>query len=759
MLRSFSRSLALILVFSFSTALPVLSQQLDPTFGNNGLVLTNFPPPASPLFTITRYAVQSFPLGNDILTVAQVSDQTPKLPPSIGIRLLRYANDGTYLGTIGSEDNFVAVDAVRQPGGRIVVVGYTFGIYSASGLGEPNWKIVSFNQNGTHDTSFNMTGVVVRGFAQNDDRINSVALQPDGKILVVGTSANSANGTVTIVGRYNADGSVDAAFGPYGEGFFDIYDGGNLSKRVLVTPGGKILLGGSTLTDASDRNLVILQYNANGTLDTTFGNQGASVILHNGSESFYDFALQSDSRIIVLASSTNGFQSAPNYIEQLLMVVRLTANGAPDPIFGNLAGRVLINTSPALNSAPGNYEPAGSETPLRIFSEGFNGDILFTAVSRQVLTTRRDVLMVFRINSSGRITGRSFTRRTPASQAISNVPNNQMNGLVKDSNGKILVSGGLPALPQGLQVALVRFSALSAVNNANHFLDYNFDGRAEFAVYRPNNAGQGLWLFLKSHTMQAGAEYQFDSREYGAPGDIPAPGDYDGDSVQDLAVFRPATGEWITRQIYLNNCAAMDCAETIQFGVSGDIPAPGDFDGDGRTDRAVFRPAEGNWYILLSTGGYNAFHFGQNGDKPVTGDYDGDGKSDAAVIRRENGKIFWYLVQSSNNQFVTFQFGNSEDKTAIADYNGDGRTEVAVWRPSNGTFYVLSNYTDFSFFQLGSNGDVPIPADFDGDKKDDFAVYTQVSGAHTFVRSSDGTVGGTQFGLATDIPIAAAYVR
>ena len=758
MLHLFSRSRALVFVFLFLNALPVWSQQLDPTFGNNGLVLTNFPPPVSPLFTITRYAVQSFPAGNEILTVAQVSDQTPKSPPSIGMRLLRYGNDGTYIGTIGGEDNFVAVDAVRQPGGKIVVVGYTYAIYSASGLGELNWKIVSFNSNGTHDTSFNTTGVVVRGFAQNEDRINSVALQADGKIVVLGTSANNANGTVTIVGRYNADGSVDASFGPYGEGFFDIYDGGNLSRKVLLTPGGKILLGGSTLTDGFDRNLVFVQYNPNGSPDTNFGNQGASVFLHNGSESFFDFALQSDGRIIVLASSTNGFPGAPNYIEQRLMVVRLTANGAADPIFGNLAGRILFNTSPALNSAPGNYEPAGSEIPLKILSEGFNGDILFTAVSRQVLTTRRDVLMVFRINSSGRIIGRTFMRRTPASQAIPNA-NAEMRGLVKDNSGKILISGGLPALPQGLQIALVRYSALSAVNNANHFLDYNFDGRAEFAVYRPNNAGPGLWLFLKSHTMQAGGEYQFDSREFGAPGDIPAPGDYDGDSVQDLAVFRPATGEWITRQIYLNNCAATECAETIQFGVSGDIPAPGDFDGDGRTDRAVFRPSGGDWYILLSTGGYNAFHFGQNGDKPVTGDYDGDGKSDVAVIRRENGKIFWYLVQSSNNQFITFQFGNSEDKTAIADYNGDGKTEIAVWRPSNGTFYVLANYTDFSYFQFGTSGDVPEPADFDGDRKADFVVFRPSSGAHLVFRSSDGTLAGTQFGAATDTPVAAAYVR
>ncbi|HEY0050021.1 MAG TPA: hypothetical protein VGB68_12075, partial [Pyrinomonadaceae bacterium] len=94
MLRKLLRPLALILALLFPTASPIMSQQLDPTFGNNGLVLTNFPPPKSPLFSITRYAVESFPMNDGtILTLAQVNNQTPKGPPSIGMRLLKYSND------------------------------------------------------------------------------------------------------------------------------------------------------------------------------------------------------------------------------------------------------------------------------------------------------------------------------------------------------------------------------------------------------------------------------------------------------------------------------------------------------------------------------------------------------------------------------------------------------------------------------------------------------------------------------------------
>ena len=95
-------------------------------------------------------------------------------------------------------------------------------------------------------------------------------------------------------------------------------------------------------------------------------------------------------------------------------------------------------------------------------------------------------------------------------------------------------------------------------------------------------------------------------------------------------------------------------AQTISWGTTGDIPVAGDYDGDGTTDAAIFRPSTNTWWVSKSSGGYTSTSLGSSGDIPVTGDYDGDGKNDLAVYRPSNGN--WY-INPSNGSSYTFNWG------------------------------------------------------------------------------------------------------
>ncbi|MBS1795646.1 MAG: VCBS repeat-containing protein [Acidobacteria bacterium] len=217
--------------------------------------------------------------------------------------------------------------------------------------------------------------------------------------------------------------------------------------------------------------------------------------------------------------------------------------------------------------------------------------------------------------------------------------------------------------------------------------------------------------------------------------------DFDGDGKTDLSVFRPADSVWYISESSNGNYRQQ------QFGLSQDVTVPADYDGDGKTDIAVFR--NGTWYLLFSrNNSFSAVAFGQSGDVPAPADYDGDRKADLAVFSQG----VWRIRESSDLNVRAQQFGLAGDIPVAADYDGDHRADIAVFRA--GIWYVFQSL-DYGvrIEQFGIAADKPVPGDYDGDGKTDFAVFRPASGGWYVHLSHDGSYITTQFGISTDVPL------
>jgi hypothetical protein len=288
--------------------------------------------------------------------------------------------------------------------------------------------------------------------------------------------------------------------------------------------------------------------------------------------------------------------------------------------------------------------------------------------------------------------------------------------------------------------------------------DYDGDGVTDYAVWAP--AEQNLYI---EPSTQLGTYYtqqinspvnilatRFDVGGLGAGVYVHVSGDFDGDGLPDFALYRLQDSMWFVVP------SSAPAAPIIQpWGLFGDVPTPAVFArAGGPTDYAVWRPLDGTWNILPNGAPSFALPWGLTGDIPVPGDFDGDGLTDFAIWRPSEGN-WWIRPNVSSTAPYFQQFGLDGDIPVPGDYDGDKRTDYAIWRPSDGTWYVLpSNTSAGSFTQAwGLPGDVPIAGDFDNDGFTDFVVFAP-SEANLYVLLNDtATYYVQQFGVMGSIPI------
>jgi hypothetical protein len=223
-------------------------------------------------------------------------------------------------------------------------------------------------------------------------------------------------------------------------------------------------------------------------------------------------------------------------------------------------------------------------------------------------------------------------------------------------------------------------------------------------VFRPSN---GL-LYLKNSNVSGFADVALN---YGLPGDYPVVGDWDGNGTVTIGIYRQGA-------FYLRNSNTIGFADiVVAFGLPGDQPIAGDWDGDGVDTIGVFRPSNGQFLLRNSNSeGFAemSFFLGNPGDVGIAGDWDGDGLDTTGVFRPSNGIIFMKNSNTTGFADIALNYGLPGDQPVTGDWNGDGVDTIGIYR--NGTFYLRnSNTIGFAelIFALGNPGDMPIAGNWD----------------------------------------------
>jgi uncharacterized delta-60 repeat protein len=388
-----------IALFLFSVFSKAQDGSLDTSFGNNGIVTTTIGSGDAFGRSVVIQPDGKIVVAGEFLNTGSSND----------FAVIRYDINGnldTSFGTGGIVKTIIGIDNDRgntvalQPDGKIVVAGF-----SENGINY-NFAMVRYDISGSLDTTFGTNGKVLTHIGTGDDFGNSLALQPDGKIVVAGRSSNGINEDFAVV-RYNTNGTIDNTFGFGGKVTTEI---GNSSsgQSVVLQPDGKILVAGYSFYN-STVGFAIVRYGSNGSLDSNFGNGGKVTTAIGGVGGDYGFsmALQPDGKITVAGASYNG-------LDNDFAIVRYNANGSLDDTFG-IDGKVTtaigtnyeygysVAIQPDGKTVVAGYSVIGSNRNFAIVRYDYNGNLDTTFGTGGIVTTEYGTGLGVTLQSDGKI--------------------------------------------------------------------------------------------------------------------------------------------------------------------------------------------------------------------------------------------------------------------------------------------------------------------------------------------------------------------
>jgi len=423
---------------------------------------------------------------------------------------------------------------IMQRDGKILLAGYSQEPY------QKVFTLVRYNSNGALDSTFNYSGIVTTNFG-NSSLGYSVIEQPDGKILLAGTSG----GLFSLV-RYNINGIIDSTFGIRGRVTTDVGSGNeDYIKSIAIQPDGKILAAGSasvTVGKYVRDDFAVVRYNSDGSLDNTFGSQGKVITNSIGNwdslsqqSTAESIAVQADGKILVAGASQYGYGSH-------FALVRYNSDGSLDATFSN-DGKLTTDFQTYVWGSCLTIQPDG-----KILVDGYS-------------YSGEGFSLLVRYEIDGRI-DTTFGTNGIVKAEISNGLFYQSKSITTQTDGKIISVGSIYDPSNGNRgFALIRFSSDGSLDNT-----FGIGGKVTVYVGSTSTDINSVTIQPDGKILVAGTiDKQFAVTRFNENGVLDV--SFADFSPPSVSSFSPAFG---TTGIAIGSDIVVTFSEAIKFG-SGNI--------------------------------------------------------------------------------------------------------------------------------------------------------------------------------------------
>jgi uncharacterized delta-60 repeat protein len=635
----------------------------DYSFGGGGGVQSiSFPGGSDHVYAMLKQAdgmrVLAGSSGHNGTTGFALARITPDLTPDY----FGFGTDGRTTHTMGF--GYAEILALAEaPDGKIVAAGYAL----ASST-DYDFAIARYSANGLLDPTFGSGGVVRTSLGTGQDVANAVAVQPDGKIVAAGYKRVGGLFDFAVV-RYNLNGTQDASFGNLGVVVIPVGASTDIARSLAILPDGKILVAGESFSNATSNDMAVVRLNANGSIDGTFGSAGVALVnFTGGADSATSMAVQPNGKIVLAGTA---IADGPGGSQRAFALARLLPDGARDLAFGSgfAAGGFATND---ITSFPDTAYALALQRNGMIVSAGVVGaqwgvTRYFGDPRPQFFATDMDgdghSDILYRNVSDGRVyrllmNGMAITSNAQAyvepdlNWRIVGDGDFNGDGIAdllwrNDSDGRIYVmlftAAGMPG--PGAVIHTEPNIAWKIVATPDLDGDHKSD-----IVWWNSNTGQVYVMLVNGLSLGAeGLVYT----EPDTAWKIAAAGDFAASGKTNQLLWRHGS----TGQVFLMTVTvtAGTFGQTGQMvytepNLAWKIVAAADFNGDGRSDILWRNDSDGRIYIMLMNGP-NIVTQGLMYSEPnldwkivAQGDYNGDGKADILWRNDVTGEVYMLLM-------------------------------------------------------------------------------------------------------------------